>query len=134
MGSQIAEFIEGWQKDPLGSRKAFLEYKKFLDSLEKGKTEFVSRPGVSFSLRGLNPAENKIFALVDVVDDEPDNRWLSVCFYAAMVTDPDERGDFVPQGLMGEDALCFNLDEDNPEMKAYILNRLQEAAKNSGLL
>ena len=67
--------------------------------------------------------------LVDVVDDEPESRWLSVCFYADMITDPDEKGDYVPEGLMGEDACCFNLDEDDAAMRAYIAARLAEAVR-----
>ncbi|MDE5879203.1 MAG: hypothetical protein K2G99_04150, partial [Desulfovibrio sp.] len=73
----------------------------------------------------------ELFVLVDVVDDEPESRWLSVCFYADMVSDPDEQGDFVPQGLLGEDALCFNLDEDSADMRDYIAARLAEAARNA---
>ena len=51
-----------------------------------------------------------------------------MCFYADMITDPSELGDYVPQGLMGEDACCFNLDEDDADMRAYIADRLREAA------
>ena len=71
------------------------------------------------------------FVLVDVVDDEPEARWLSVCFYADMVNDPDELGDFVPSGLMGKDACCLNLEEDDPAMRDYILARLGEAAASA---
>ena len=67
----------------------------------------------------------------DVVDDEPEARWLSVCFYADMVNDPDELGDFVPSGLMGKDACCLNLEEDDPAMRDYILARLGEAAASA---
>ena len=69
--------------------------------------------------------------LVDVVDDEPEARWLSVCFYADMVNDPEELGDFVPSGLMGKDACCLNLEEDDPAMRDYILARLGEAAASA---
>ena len=57
--------------------------------------------------------------------------WLSVCFYADMVNDPDELGDFVPSGLMGKDACCLNLEEDDPAMRDYILARLGEAAASA---
>lgn len=125
----MEEFLKNWQIDPLEAKPAFLEYKELIENSPGVKTEFLARPGISFSLRATNP-QNKnrnILALVDVVDDEPDNRWLSVCFYADSVTDPDEAGDFVPQGLLGEDALCFNLDENDPEIKKYIKERLAEA-------
>ena len=95
--------------------------------------EFKARPGISYSLRARHAAQKKreLFVLVDVVDDEPESRWLSVCFYADMVNDPDGLGDFVPQGLLGEDAMCFNLDEDSPEMREYIAARLAEAARHA---
>ena len=92
-----------------------------------------ARPGVSYSLRAANAKndERPLFVLVDVVDDEPEARWLSVCFYADMVNDPDELGDFVPSGLMGKDACCLNLEEDDPAMRDYILARLGEAAASA---
>ena len=45
-----------------------------------------------------------------------------------MITDNDELGDFVPSGLMGEDACCLNLEEEDAAMRDYILARLGEAA------
>ena len=85
------------------------------------------------SLRAANAKndERPLFVLVDVVDDEPEARWLSVCFYADMVNDPNELGDFVPSGLMGKDACCLNLEEDDPAMRDYILARLGEAAASA---
>ena len=58
---------------------------------------------MSYSLRAANAKndERPLFVLVDVVDDEPEARWLSVCFYADMVNDPNELGDFVPSGSWG---------------------------------
>ena len=34
-------------------------------------------------------------------------------------------------GLMGEDACCFNLDEDDDAMRAYIADRIAEAARSA---
>ena len=48
-----------------------------------------------------------------------------------MIQDPDELGDYVPAGLMGEDACCFNLDEDDDAMRAYIADRITEAARSA---
>jgi hypothetical protein len=66
-----------------------------------------------------------LFALVDVIDDDPAARWLSVCFYADMITDPEELGDVAPGGLAGEDARCFDL--ESGARADYILERLKEA-------
>jgi len=51
-----------------------------------------------------------------------------VCFYSDLATDPEERGDVVPGGLMGEDACCFDIDLSDDTTERYMLQRLQEAA------
>ena len=127
----VRDFLDNWQDDPLKAKEAFVVYKDFLVGLPGVSLDFKARPGISYSLRARHEAQRKreLFVLVDVVDDEPESRWLSVCFYADMITDPDEKGDYVPEGLMGEDACCFNLDEDDAAMRAYIAARLAEAAR-----
>lgn len=129
----LEEFIASWQEDRLGLKPAFMEYLDYLKNQPGVALDFRMRPGVSYSLRARHAAQKKrdLFVLVDVIDDDPQNRWLSVCFYADMVTDPDEFGDFVPAGLSGEDAACFNLDEDDLAMRGYILDRIREAATNA---
>lgn len=131
---QIDKFLKQWQKDSLNCKPAFIEMKDYLSAVPSLALEFVERPGISYSLRAKNRQNSarEIVALVDIVDDEPDNRWLSVCFYADMVADPSELGDFVPKGLMGEDAMCFNLDEDDAGTRDYIFARLKDAAANAG--
>ena len=123
--------LDNWQADPLKAKEAWVVYKDFLVGRPGVSLDFKARPGISYSLRARHEAQRKreLFVLVDVVDDEPESRWLSICFYADMVTDPDELGDYVPEGLMGEDACCFNLDEDDAAMRAYIAARLSEAAR-----
>ena len=127
----VRDFLDNWQADTLKAKEAFVVYKDFLVGLPGVSLDFKARPGISYSLRARHEAQRKreLFVLVDVVDDEPESRWLSVCFYADMITDPDEKGDYVPEGLMGEDACCFNLDEDDAAMRAYIAARLAEAAR-----
>lgn len=128
----LNEFITTWKTDPLKVKDAFLAYRDIFSNDGRFTMKFVSRPGISHSLRVFGPARpdgSNIVALIDVVDDEPANPWLSVCFFASVVTDPDDLGDFVPQGLEGKDAICFNLDEDNPDLARYIGERLREAAK-----
>jgi hypothetical protein len=65
--------------------------------------------------------------MVDIIDDDPSDRWLSVCFYGEMISDPDDMGDFVPEGLLGEDAHCFDIEEWDEEQLQYVLDRLDEA-------
>jgi hypothetical protein len=70
--------------------------------------------------------------MVDIIDDDPENRWLSVCFYDDLVSDPEERGDFVPKGLLGEDARCFDLDEADEDAVGYVAQRIREAGARAG--
>jgi len=72
-----------------------------------------------------------LFVMVDIVDDDPENRWLSVCFYGDMITDPNEEGDLVPEGLLGEDGYCFDLCEYDEAAISYLEQRIDEAYANS---
>ena len=127
---EVEALLQQWTSDPLQAKAVFVDYMRALDGLAGVTLDFKSRPGVSYSLRAVHEKQDKrpLFVMVDVVDDEPEARWLSVCFYADLVTDPDELGDFVPGGLLGENACCFNLDEDNADLAAYIRARILEAA------
>ncbi len=130
--AQIDAWLANWTIDPMNAKNVFMTYYAWLK--DNGMTlEFNERPGISYSLRAThqNQSARPLFVLVDVVDDDAEERWLSVCFYNDMVNDPDELGDFVPQGLMGEDALCLNLDEESAEMAAYIFERIKEAAQSA---
>lgn len=123
------EFLENWQQDPNDVKKAYLQLKELLASNPKIEKDFKARPGVSYSLRGkhVNQSERQLFVMVDVIDDDPNDRWLSVCFYGDMISDPDEKGDLVPEGLMGEDGYCFDLDAWDEKEFNYIATRVKEA-------
>ena len=127
MNQELQVFLQEWNTDTLGVKPVFEACHATLAALPGVTLEFKGRPGVSYSLRAKHAAQSKrpLFVLVDVIDDDPTARWLSVCFYANLVTDPQERGDVVPGGLMGEDACCF--DVEDPEAGEYLLARLQEA-------
>ncbi|MCR4666024.1 MAG: hypothetical protein K5657_01880 [Desulfovibrio sp.] len=132
MDKVIADFLDSWQTDPNGAKDAFLAFQDQL-ATSGVSFSFKARPNVSYSLRARHKAQTnrELFVLIDVIDDEPESRWLSVCFYADMVTDPDDLADFVPGGLLGEDARCFNLEEKDPSMQSYISGRLAEALSNA---
>lgn len=102
-----------------------------LKTTEGTNLNFISRPGVSYSLRASlknrHEKSQSLFALVDIVDDDPDNRWLSICFYEEMVTDPDELGNLVPKGILGKDGYCFDLYKDDPSLISYVERRIEEA-------
>ncbi len=134
MDNKVAENIEAWLKDwtidPLQAKPAFVDFYTWLQEQDV-VLEFKERAGISYSLRARHTLQKDrpLFVLIDVVDDDAEERWLSVCFYADMVQDPQELGDFVPNGLMGLDALCLNLEQEDAQMRAYIQERIAQAAK-----
>ncbi|MEZ4527612.1 MAG: hypothetical protein R2941_16960 [Desulfobacterales bacterium] len=129
--SQLLAFIEEWKETPERNREMFLHFREYLSNKDGVRLEFAARPGLTYSLRAVHAAQKKrgLFVMVDVIEDNP--RWLSVCFYGEMVTDPEEQGDFVPEGLLGEDALCFDMEEWDEEFVRYVEARLDEACRNA---
>ena len=129
LAEKLANFIDTWTEDPNRTKDCFTALKSHLEGLDGIKLDFVSRPGITYSLRAAHENQTKrgLFAMVDVIDDDPHDRWLSVCFYNELVDDPDELGDEVPGGLLGEDAKCFDLYEGDDDMVRYIKERLARA-------
>lgn len=131
--AELIELLENWKNDSQKMQKAFLIMKDKLADKENTMLGFKSRPGVSYSLRAyFSGSDNKqkpqpLFALVDIIDDDPDNRWLSICFYTQMVTDPEEIGNLVPEGILGEDGYCFDLFEFDETLIAYVKQKVDEA-------
>jgi len=130
----LDQLISEWKTDSNEIKKDFLFLKNNLEKKSNITFDFVSRPGVSYSLRAAHTAQKKrsLFVMVDIIDDEPENRWLSVCFYGEMITDPDEKGDLIPGGLLGEDGYCFDHEEGNDADIAYIQGRIDEAYASAG--
>ncbi len=126
---EISNLTDNWQNQTTKTKDAFIRLKNHLETMTGISFDFNARSGVSYSLRPRHKNQKKrtLFAMVDVIDDDPSDRWLSVCFYGEMITDPDEKGDIVPGGLMGEDGHCFDLDNWDDGMLAYIEDRLTEA-------
>ncbi len=129
----MKQFIADWQETDTKTKQAFTELLDHLNSLDDITLEFNARPNVSYSLRPChaNQKDKSLFAMVDVIDDDPEERWLSVCFYGEMITDPDESGDLIPEGLLGEDGYCFDLYEYDADEVAYLKDRLTQAHKNA---
>ena len=129
MREEIREFIEGWKDSPQQIRDSFVRLKDHFDAKDSLLYTFKARPGVSYSLRAKHMLQQtrELFVIMDVIDDDPDSRWLSVCFYPDMITDPEERGNIIPLGLLGEDGYCFDYDEWDEEFLQYLEKRLDEA-------
>lgn len=126
--------LDTWTETDSGTRKAFAQIVDHLDHMDHITLEFVARPGISYSLRPRHEkqTDQTLFAMVDVIDDDPNERWLSVCFYSEMISDPDEMGDLIPEGLLGEDGYCFDLDAYDEDDVDYLKQRLTEAFEYAG--
>jgi hypothetical protein len=127
----IHAFLEGWEETPERNREVFVHLREYLRKKEGVTFDFIARPGLTYSLRAVHSAQKEkgLFVMVDVIEESP--RWLSVCFYGEMITDPEEKGDSVPGGLLGEDAVCFDLEKWDDEFIRYIEARLDEACTNA---
>lgn len=126
----IRTFLETWEEGESGNRHGFIQFWQQLTGQDKVELAFHSRPGVTYSLRASHPAHARpLFVMVDVIEDQP--RWLSVCFFGDMITDPEERGAFVPGGLLGEDAVCFDLETCTGDQLQYVKTRIEEACQSA---
>lgn len=119
-------FLAEWKESPEGNKQGFVQLQEVLAGFQGVELSFHPRPGVTYSLRAALPGSDRpLFVMIDVIEDEP--RWLSVCFFGDMVQDPEEKGAFVPGGLLGADALCFDVETCTDEMVAYVTKRMNEA-------
>ena len=125
---EMENFIESWQ-DTNGIKSIFLRLKNFLATQKEAVLSFNARPGVSYSLRAAHPGQKdrSLYVMADVVDDDPNDRWLSVCFFGDMITDPEEIGDLIPDGLLGEDGYCFDITKPDDKLTGYVEARIEEA-------
>ena len=126
-------FLTEWTTDPQHAKPKYIYLKSLLENAEGVDISFKGRPGVTYSLRGrhVDQSQRDLFVMIDVIDDDPQDRWLSVCFYADMVQDPEELGDMVPEGLLGEDAVCFDLDTEADVDTQYVADRIKEAIEQA---
>ncbi|XPV76306.1 MAG: hypothetical protein ACNI27_17105 [Desulfovibrio sp.] len=131
---EILSFLESWNVDPSGAKPVFTKFYEWLNAQQDVTISFMSREGVTHSMRGTHKNQDgrPLFVMVDVIDDDPEDRWLSVCFYGDMITDPDEQGDIVPGGLLGSDGHCFDVSEPDAELVEYVFGRIQEACATAG--
>jgi hypothetical protein len=128
---EMNTFIDNWTETAERNKEIFLHFQRHLSDKEGVLLTFIPRPGVTYSLRASHTAQKKkeLFVMVDVIEDTP--RWLSVCFYGEMISNPEQKGDFVPGGLLGEDAICFDIEQWNEELIHYVEMRLDEAWENA---
>ena len=128
--TEIESFIKSWPGEEQPMRHWFQVFYDKLRAMADVELQFTARPGVSYSMRPKHAGQQDrdLFAIVDVIDDDPADRWLSVCFYGDMITDPEERGELIPGGLAGSDGYCFDMFADDEALAQYLLARIAEAA------
>lgn len=128
LSEELSDFLENWSDNSQKNKKVFEEFMNFIFTLNNINLEFKQRPGVTYSLRASHREQSReLFCMMDVIDDIPEERWLSICFFADMIEDPEEHGDIIPGGLLGYDGYCFDLDGYDEEEIKYIQNRIWEA-------
>lgn len=129
MEQGLEAFLEEWKDTPQRIKEAFVRLRGNLANKNDLRLAFKARPGVSYSLRAAHALQKErvLFVIMDVIDDDPRIRWLSVCFYPDMITDPEERGHLIPLGLLGEDGYCFDIEEWDEEYLSYLELRQDEA-------
>jgi hypothetical protein len=128
----LSDILDRWTSDEMNMKEVFLRLANRFSKKSGAVLSVVARPGISYSFRARKKAEDgTLIAMIDIVDDDPDSRWLSVCFYGDRVTDPKEEGDLVPGGLLGEDGHCFDLYENSESIIAYVEQRIDEAYENT---
>lgn len=130
----VDAFLDAWTDDSLETKPIFVALYQDLLKMPEARIEFHERHGISHSLRGFrNDRQHRpLFVMIDVIDDDPQQRWLSICFYGDMIEDPDEQGDLIPEGLLGDDGYCFDISEADDHLKAYVGERIHEAYSFSG--
>jgi len=131
---QVQEFIDNWKQDDLGIKPIFISLLGELTNKEAAEIEFHARPSITYSLRGIHKkqTDRPLFVMIDVIDDDPTQRWLSVCFFGDTIADPEELGDLIPGGLLGSDGYCFDITEADESLRQYVGSRIQEAYRHAG--
>jgi hypothetical protein len=78
--------------------------------------------------------------MIDVIDDDPTARWLSICFYGDTIEDPVELADFIHEGLLGQTVtvlISLNRMSLSKNMSSNVFRRLMRisatAEKRKGL-
>jgi hypothetical protein len=130
---KIKKFINDWPNDTNGITAIYESQFQDLQHRKNVAIEFHERPGISYSLRGIHKKQKDrpLFVMIDVIDADPKQRWLSVCFYGDSIEDPEGYGDLIPEGLLGSDGYCFDITETDKKLEAYVNKRIQEAYENA---
>jgi hypothetical protein len=124
---EIDEFLNTWVADTKVKALFCLLYQNFKNN--KLQLTWQARPGACYSLYAAMPGATTDFAKLDIVDDDPEERWLSLCITKDMADDPENFGECIPKLFNNQDALCFDIDENNENISEYLQNLLNNAVQ-----
>jgi hypothetical protein len=133
---EIDDFLNSWAVD--GSEetdewqsKVKAVFTDFYNLFKHHKLQMTwhARPGKCYSLDVFAQGATSGFARLDIVDDDPEERWLFLCIKKDLAEDPENYGEVMPEILDGQDALCFDIDERDDVMRAYLQTLLENAVR-----
>lgn len=129
----LRQYLDSWPPAQEDLKRALLELAQTAGGIEGSQASFLARPGISHSLRfTLSPApagrQRPVFFLTDVVEFDGE-LLLSVCFYADEISDPEELGNEIPEALFKETGYCFDVEDFDPDLLAYLKDRITEACR-----
>ena len=126
--AEAKNFLESWTDNEQKNKQALQELLGPILNKDDIDLDFKPRPGLTYSFRATRKNQSReLFCMLDVIDDIPEERWLSVCFFADLINDPQELGDIIPGGLLGHDGYCFDVDGYDSGEVAYLQERIEEA-------
>lgn len=123
--SEIDAFLQNWGEDSQEVRELFHRLYSLLRDCPLLTLRWKAEPGVVYSLRGaLKEARTDDLSgdivRIDVVDDDPEERWLSIRLTAALGDAPGETWETLPGALSGRAAFCLDVDECDDETTATL--------------
>ncbi|MBW1709162.1 MAG: hypothetical protein JRG97_07635 [Deltaproteobacteria bacterium] len=130
--NQLDDIITAWPQDQSELRKAFISLAAEIEMKPGTTMDLVSRPEISHSIRAKASharvgRERPLYTMLDVITPRMGPWMLSLCFYEDEITDVQEYGQAVPQGLYGETGYCFDLDVFDQKPVDYLKERIAEA-------
>lgn len=130
------EIFRNWPENQKGLYKAFARLTDQAQNQPECTWKLLARPGISYSFRAApadGPPSRKrpVYFLVDIVISQADPWFLSVCFYEDEISDPEDLGNPIPQGLFQETGYCFDVDDFDPRQLEYLEERMIEARQSA---
>lgn len=131
---EIDCFLRDWGLDSLEVKRLFSQLYKLLQGCPALTLHWDARPEVVYSLRAAlkeakSPGISGDVALIDIIDDDPEERWLSIRLNAELIGCCHKEWEILPGGLSGHDALCIDVDENEEGLSDYLVELFEDALK-----